>query len=134
MDLKAPLSFNEQLEKLKEHGMLIDDESKAIEYLKQVNYYRFTGYALQFRKSPDKSEYVEGTTFDKVKHLYQLDVNLRDIFRKYIEILEVYYRTQIAYGFSIRKCVAPPHNQHYDKANFFGKDFYDEIMSINNLR
>lgn len=52
MDLKKPLSFTDQLQKLKEHGVVISDEEEAVRILKTVNYYRLTGYALQFRKDP----------------------------------------------------------------------------------
>ena len=46
MDLKQPLTYDEQLNKLEAHGMVISDKAKAIDILKRVNYYRFTGYAL----------------------------------------------------------------------------------------
>lgn len=55
MDLKNPLTFDEQLDKLVAHGMVISDREKAKDILKRVNYYRFTGYALQFRKDPSGS-------------------------------------------------------------------------------
>lgn len=46
MDLKKPLDFEEQIKRLKNHGMIIEDEEKAICILQKINYYRFTGYAL----------------------------------------------------------------------------------------
>ena len=46
---------------------------------------------------------------------------MRDTFRRYIEKAEVYYRTQIAYGFSIAKCTEAPYDQHYDENNFYNK-------------
>ena len=104
MDLKKPLTFDEQLDKLAAHGMVISDREKAKDILKKVNYYRFTGYALQFRKDPSGSDYIEGTTFETVYHLYKVDEILRDTFRRYIEIAEVYYRTQIAYGLFGKRC------------------------------
>lgn len=128
MELKKPLTFDEQIEKLKSHGIVIADIEEAKEILKRVNYYRFTGYALQFRKNPAGSDYIEGTTFETVYHLYQVDEILRDTFRRYIEKAEVYYRTQIAYGFSIAKCTDSPYDQHYDENNFFNKKGYREVM------
>ena len=110
MDLKKPLTFDEQLDKLIAHGMIVADREKAKDILKRVNYYRFTGYALQFRQEPSGSNYIEGTTFETVYHLYKVDEILRDTFRRYIEKAEVYYRTQIAYGFSIAKCIEAPHD------------------------
>lgn len=128
MELKEPLSFEKQIEKLKSHGMVMEDEAKVKEILAKINYYRFTGYTLQHRKNPDESDYIEGLPFEKVYRIYQFDESLRDIFRKYIEVAEVYYRTQISYGFSMAKCVSPPYDQHYDEKNFYNKTGYKEVM------
>ena len=128
MDLKKPLTFDEQLDKLAAHGMIITDREKAKDILKSVNYYRFTGYALQFRQAPSGSDYILGTTFETVYHLYKVDEILCDTFRRYIEKAEVYYRTQIAYGFSIAKCTETPYDQHYDENNFYNKKGYREVM------
>lgn len=79
------MTFDEQLDKLVAHGMIITDREKAKDILKRVNYYRFTGYALQFRQAPSGSDYIVGTTFETVYHLYKVDEILRDTFRRYIE-------------------------------------------------
>ncbi len=129
MDLKKPLTFDEQIEKLISHGMVISDKEKAKKILSQINYYRFTGYTLQYRKSPNKSEYIDGLRFETVYRIYQFDESLRDIFRKHIERIEVYYRTQISYGFSIKKCKTSPYDQHYYESNFYNKQGYNKIMS-----
>lgn len=128
MELKKPLTFDEQLDKLIAHGIVISDREKAKDILKRVNYYRFTGYALQFRKDPSGSDYIKGTTFETVYHLYKVDEILRDTFRRYIEKAEVYYRTKIAYGFSTAKCTESPYDQHYNENNFFYKKGYKEVM------
>ncbi len=127
--LKKPLDFKEQINKLKLHGMHIDDDQIAEDTLRKTNYYRFTGYALQFRVAKNQSDYKAGTTFKQVRRIYSFDEALRDICRKYIEVAEIYYRTQIAYGFSLAKCTKPPHDQHYDKQNFYNKVGYDDVMS-----
>ena len=75
-----------------------------------------------------RDSYIEGTTFGTVYHLYKVDEILRDTFRRYIEKAEVYYRTQIAYGFSIAKCTEAPYDQHYDENNFYNKKGYKEVM------
>lgn len=128
MDLKIPMTIEEQIEKLKTHGLIIDDIEKAKRLLSEINYYRFTGYALQYRSQPEKSEYIKGVTFETIYRIYQFDESLRDIFRKYIERAEIYYRTLISYNFSIVKCATPPHDQHYDENNFYNKQGYNEVM------
>ena len=50
MDLKELLTVDEQLDKLITHGMIVADKEKAKDIYKRVNYYRFTGYAIQFKK------------------------------------------------------------------------------------
>ena len=128
MDLKIPMTIEEQIEKLKTHGLIIANDAKAKQFLSRINYYRFTGYALQYRLHSDKSEYIKGISFETIYHIYQFDESLRDIFRKYIERAEIYYRTLISYNFSIVKCISPPHDQHYDENNFYNKRGYNEVM------
>ena len=52
MNLKKPLKYEEQLQQLISHGLVVDKSKKEeyIDILSKVNYYRFTGYALQFEK------------------------------------------------------------------------------------
>ncbi len=129
MELKAPLSFDQQLDRLKFHGMTIENECEAKKILSQINYYRFTGYALQYRKQADNSDYIKSVTFNRIYQIYKFDEDLRHILRKYIEIIEVYYKTQIAYEFSMKKCTIPPHDQHYDEKYFYNKRGYNDVMN-----
>ena len=112
MELKKPMSFDEQVEKMRAHGMAIDNEAEAKRILAELNYYRLTGYVLQYRKEANKSDYVPGLTFDTMCQIYAFDEAMRDILRKYIEKVEIYYRALISHSFSMAKCVQPPHDQH----------------------
>lgn len=126
--LKRPLSFEEQVEKLSEHNMVIDDKEFAISILQKENYYRFTGYALQQRRNSHDSDYIDGTTFNNIYRICLFDHKMRGVLREFIEIAEIYYRTQISYGFSIKKCCDCPHDQHYQENNFYNKSGYEEVM------
>ncbi len=132
MELKGPLSFKCQIKRLIDQGMVVNDAEKAEAILKRINYYRFTGYALQFREEPSKSIYKKGTSFESVYKIYEFDEKIRDVLRVYLEKAEVYYRTQVAYGFVMNKCVKPPHDQHYNENNFYNKEGYHEV--IDNLK
>ena len=125
--LKQPLSYKDQVDRLKSHGMIIDDEKSVCEELSRINYYRFTGYALQYRKAANNSDYIPGTTYDQVIALYHFDEELRDCLRKYIECVEVYFRTIISHEFSMIKCSHPPYDQHYDEQNYYNKIGFEEI-------
>lgn len=129
MELKAPLSLDGQIIKLRSHGMIITDDLTVKNVLSRINYYRFTGYALQFRQSINDSDYTEGVSFEKVYKIYQFDERIRDILRRYIEIAEVFYRAQISYGFSMSKCVDSPHDQHYDENNYLKKKEFNEVKN-----
>lgn len=129
MELKSPLTVREQIEKLKEHGMIIYSEDEALSFFRKVNYYRFTGYALEDRKEQNRSVYREGTSFERVRSRYEFDVEMRNILRKAIECAEVYYRTLISYRFSLRKCLQPPHDQHYNRNNYYRKENFDKLIA-----
>lgn len=129
MELKKPYTIDEQIQQLKDHGLIINNEEFAQKILAECNYYRFTGYGLPFRKEPHDSDYVEGITFEQIYRLYLFDADLRSVLRRYLEIAEIYYRSQISYGFSIKKCVRPPHDQHYDFDNYYKPDFVEGIFA-----
>ena len=97
--LKKPLSFDEQLSLLKARGMIIDDEKRALSFLKTANYYRITGYAFQFKEA-GKENYLPGTALSVVQQLYNFDARLRNIVIRYLEDIEIYVRSQAAYWFA----------------------------------
>ena len=91
MDLKKPLSFQQQVDRLMEHGMYVESRQEAAQFLSNVNYYRFTGYALQFR-AENGQDYRKGTSFEDVKKLYLFDEELRGILRDALERVETMLR------------------------------------------
>lgn len=128
MDLKQPISFDEQVNKLIEHGMHIKKPEKAKRILSEINYYRFSGYLLQYRKSAEDSDFIDNTDFENAYRIYCFDERMRNILKKYLEIIEVFFRTQISYHFSMAKCTTPPHDQHYNENNFYYKKGFNEVI------
>ncbi|QQY78427.1 Abi family protein [Mycoplasma mycoides subsp. capri] len=132
-------TFEEQIEILKSRGLIIKDEQKAIEILKQENYYNIVnGYKDLFLRNTlnDKEDvFVENTTFDELYSLFLFDRELRSILLKYILIFERDFKTTIAYNFS----------KKYNKDNRIDSYLYPEnyrdnyvevlnfISSINNI-
>ena len=110
-ELKKPLSFQEQVLRLKEHGLIIADDAAACDTLSKIDDYRLSGYAYQYRK--DSLRYADGITFDQIIKIHDLDQSLRNLLRKPIEVIEIWARTQIAHQFSMAKCALPPHDGHY---------------------
>lgn len=126
MDLKKPLTFDEQEQRLISHGVLPDPTIRA--FLERVNYYRLTGYMLHLRKDNHTSDFSSRHGFSEIYKLYIFDSELRNLLRKYLEIIEVYFKTQISNAFALEKCSSPPYDQHYDKNNYYNKTGYQHVM------
>ena len=112
---KPPLKYEEQLEKLKKRGCIINDDKKCISILKSINYYRLSAYFLPFKL--DNGNYEEGLSFELVFSIYEFDRKLHGILFNALEETEIFLRSKIAY-FHAHKYGALG---YMDKANFFVK-------------
>lgn len=95
IEVKQPATYEEQVEKLKEHGCIIADETHAKLVLQKINYYRFSAYFLSFQKNNGRIR--KGTTFNNVYRTYLFDSKLRALLFPVIEEIEIYLRVQLAY-------------------------------------
>ena len=97
---KPALTFNEQLQKLKNRGLLIDSDELALFHLRTINYYRLSAYWYPFRKIDQDSvisdDFEEGTHLKDVIELYEFDRRLRLHVMDAIERVEVYTRALFA--------------------------------------
>lgn len=91
---KLPLTFEKQAEKLINRGLLVD-KNTLINTLKNVNYYRLSGYLYPYRSSDDN--FKPGTTFEKVWSHYTFDRHLRLLVMDAIERIEISIRTKLIY-------------------------------------
>lgn len=123
-NLKPALTIDEQVNRLKERGMLIENDAEASCVLQRKNYYRFSGYAFLFQKPTD--HYQKGTTFNQIAKLMDFDAALRHLLMPFLEYIEIYARAEIAYWFSLA------HNKdggaHYDPSLFFNNSFHTEYI------
>lgn len=127
MELKKPLSFEEQVDRLIEHGMSVCSKRDAAVFLSNVNYYRFAGYALQFR-AENGQDYISGTSFETVKNIYLFDEELRGILRDALDRAEAVLRTRISNSFALIKCKEAPYDGHYDPANFVRPQMHQKVL------
>lgn len=109
---KPPLKYEEQLEKLKKRGCIINDDKKCISILESVNYYRLSAYFLPFKL--DNENYEEGLSFERVFSIYEFDRKLHGILFNALEETEIFLRSKIAY-FHAHKYGALG---YMDKSNF----------------
>ena len=74
--LKEWKNFDEQLSRLKERGLIINNETKALGYLKTIGYYRLSGYLYPFRQSNTGNSKIKLDNFIDNTHFSNYD-NLR---------------------------------------------------------
>lgn len=96
---KPSLSYAQQIEHLRERGMLIADEALAEYWLRHVSYYRLSAYWLYYEhpKGVDGPRFRAGTSFEDVTALYDFDRNLRRLVMRGTEHVEVALRGSWAY-------------------------------------
>lgn len=99
---KLPLTFSEQLEKLKGRGLKFDDEAKAQNYLSNISYCRLRAYTYPFQDNNlDNQPFHVDVTFEQIIKLYVFDRKLRLLIFDAIEKIEIALRTQIIYHFAL---------------------------------
>lgn len=107
---KPHLTFEQQVAKLRDRGLICTDEAAAVQLLKTVGYYRLSAYVYPFREllaevdrqveSPAhfRSDAIQpGVTFEHVRDLWKFDRALRLLCLDAIETIEIGLRTQVAY-------------------------------------
>lgn len=103
---KKATTHEEQLLILESRGVVISDKEKAIEYLRDIGYYRLGFYLYPFEKTYpylDKRrnhDVNSGTRIEDAVALYYFDVDLRNILNKYLSRIEVAIRNTIIYELS----------------------------------
>ncbi|MST62223.1 Abi family protein [Peptostreptococcus anaerobius] len=95
MNIKNAKTFNEQIEILKDRNLEINDIEQAKTFLSNVNYYRFTAYLINYKTN--NGNYEIGTKFDTIKKIYLFDQELRHLISSILEVIELSFRTYIAY-------------------------------------
>jgi abortive infection bacteriophage resistance protein len=112
-------TFEQQLQLLEGRGLLVPDRSFALECLSHVNYYHLEGYWYSYYKK-DVSEHVfeAHTTFPAIWNDYCFDRDLRVLFFRAIDRIEVSFRTQFAYylakDFFVNGCYSEQLDQIFD--------------------
>lgn len=97
MSYKEFKSLEEQLDILYNRGLKITDEEKAKTFLLHNNYYRISGYSLTLRNHDVFSKHA---TFQNIIDIYNFDHEIRHILLKYLEIIEVKFKSIYSYEFT----------------------------------
>lgn len=121
---KQPLSFEEQLQLLKDRNLIVDNDIKALSYLRGISYYRLSAYYLPFQQHKDV--FNPNTNFQEVIDIYSFDRQLRLLIFDCIERLEIAIRTQFIYAMSMH------HNDSHwqDNKAHFVKPYYNRVGNL----
>jgi abortive infection bacteriophage resistance protein len=102
---KSATTIDQQLDLLKSRGLTVNDADKAREILLDIGYYRLGFYLFPFEKSYPElrnrtHEYVEGASFEDAVNLYYFDFDLRLLLMRYLNRIEIAFRTSLIYNLS----------------------------------
>lgn len=113
---KPPLSIPQQIQQMKDRGIIFTDEKKAEIFLSNNNYYKIAFYYKKLK--------FENNDFEFYCNLYNQDRKLSSLLLKYISIFEDSLKTKYAYCFSNSTNSSHPHLE----SSLFIKD-YDKLKT-----
>lgn len=96
--MKPALTIAQQIALLRERGMVVTDGTRAHQFLLDVSYYRFSGYARAFQKDPGRglNYFDAGRTFESITRIYDFDAQLRGLVGDALDLIEITIRARIA--------------------------------------
>ncbi len=134
-------TVEKQINLLKDRGMTITDIEKAKEVLLDIGYYRLGFYWFPYEITyPNKLKrnhcFKKNTDFDNIVKLYYFDFNLRNFLMKYINRIEINFRTYLTYHVSNKYVDSPtwfvdPSIVKQDYIQSFNINVYNENFKKN---
>ena len=113
---------------LKQRGLIIPDEQKAVSYLTNIGYFRLSAYFHPLLKEPKiNHRYKDGATFDMALNMYRFDRKLRILLFNEIEKIEVAIRS------AMNNCICDGLNDVFwitDSNNFSNSPIFLKTMDI----
>ena len=112
-------TLEEQINILRDKGLIINDVDKAENLLLRENYFFINGYRHIFIKSNKDKTFIKGTTFEELYAVFQFDRNFRNILFKNLLIVENNLKSIMSYRLSKRYGIK---EKDYLKASNFSQD------------
>lgn len=101
MPNKPARDIADQLQLLKDRGMLFRNETEALDLLRNISYYRLKGYWWDMQSDRVNHIFYSNTYFEDVIERYNFDRILRLILFDAIERIEIALRTKMIYHLSL---------------------------------
>jgi len=94
---KESLTYEKQLELLRQRGMTISDDEKALSFLEYKSYYRLSGYWYTMLENKSEHTFQKNSEFDTAIEYYNFDKFLRKILLNEIEKIEIALKAKMTY-------------------------------------
>ena len=129
MKTKEFKTLDEQIEILKNRGLVINDIDKAEELLLRENYFFINGYRHIFMKNHKEDSFIPGTTFEELYAVFQFDRSFRNVLFKNLLIVENNLKSIIAYKLSKKYGIR---EKDYLKPSNFSQDI-KKVRQVNDV-
>lgn len=93
-------NLDEQVQILKNKGLIIQDEKYTKQVLLRENYFFLNGYRHLFLKSSTNKTFKTGTTFEELYSLFLFDRSFRNVIFKYLLVIENNLKSIMSYQLS----------------------------------
>lgn len=93
-------TIDEQVQILKDKGLVITDEEETKNILLRENYFFISGYRHLFMEGLKGKRFIEGATFDELYAMFNFDRQLRNILFKNLLIIENNLKSLTSYQLS----------------------------------
>lgn len=125
---KPALSVSQQIAKLESRGLIVNDKSLAENALRNLNYYRLSGYWMYFEDSRNPHHFKDGTKFEDILDLYNFEKELRSYIFEGISRFEVSLRTQFSHQLGMK------YGSHSYLQPEYAKDFADWLDNMKKVQ
>lgn len=120
---QPPMTIDEQIENLKNIGLIVDDEEYAKKILNDISYFRLIkAYSLNLKSK--NGNYKEKVTFEQIVELYLFNANFRQLIFPEIEKIEINVRCRIANFFAEEYGVLG----YLNAENFVNEEYHQEFL------
>jgi len=124
VEIKPPITYDQQVEKLRSRGCQVTDTSFCVSALSRINYYRLSAYFLPFKRN--NGDYLNGTDFNTIFQIYEFDRYLRNLLFAAIEEVEINLRAKFAYYHAHKYGAAG----YLDAANYNNRHRHDKFQDL----
>lgn len=95
------MTLVEQIDTLKQRGLVFEDEQEAMDVLSRISYFRLASYWRVMEEDSRVHRFRAGSRFSEVVSLYNFDAELRSLVFKALHHIEIAARTKINQHFAM---------------------------------